>query len=365
MPTMNVSTMPPIPASSASHDGRNEVPGQRLEQEQAGHRDEEDARRRSRTCGMPTCTSIANANMASTMHGERPRPGRQHGHARAGEHGAHRADRPGDADAGGEELEHDQREAGQQQQVGHGRAGDGVEQLVDERELGEADRGDRVEPGRAVVEHDEVGGRRGPRRSPRSRRAPAPCSLTVGMPSSSIRCLKMSSDRASDSPTDPLRRRSSATPKSTSTPGGVERHADVADAGAGRHAGDVGDGQDLRGRAVEPGTGRPDPDADRHRCVGDQLEQVLDLVVGDHRARLLTWRMSACEPCSSRHVDRGLDLVEQDRVEQAADLQHVDPGHVDARVVVDRVVGRVDRVRRSSCRSGVVILVRALSSPAA
>ena len=66
--------------------------------------------------------------------------------------------------------------------------------------------------------------------------------------------------------------------------GGVERHADVADAGAGRHAGHVGDGEDLGGRAVEAGAGRPDPDADRHGCVGDELEQVLDLVVGDDRA---------------------------------------------------------------------------------
>ena len=77
---------------------------------------------------------------------------------------------------------------------------------------------------------------------------------------------------------------------------GGERHADVADAGAGRHAGHVGDGEDLCGRAVEAGAGRPDPDADRHGCVGDELEQVLDLVVGDDGARLLTWRISACEP---------------------------------------------------------------------
>ena len=64
-----------------------------------------------------------------------------------------RTDDGGDADAGGEELEHDQGQTGEQQQVGDRRAGDGVEQLVDERELGEADRRGRVddEPGRSSV----------------------------------------------------------------------------------------------------------------------------------------------------------------------------------------------------------------------
>ena len=91
--------------------------------------------------------------------GERPWAGRKHGRTRTRQHGAHRADRTGDADAGGEELEHEQREPGEQQQVGHRRAGDRVEQLVDERQLGEAHGGDRVETGRSVVEHDEVGRR--------------------------------------------------------------------------------------------------------------------------------------------------------------------------------------------------------------
>ena len=107
---------------------------------------------------MPTCTSIANASIASTIRanahgrvGSTAMPG-------AGQHGADRADRAGEADAGREELEHEQRQAGEQQQVGDRRAGDRVEQLVDERQLREPDRGDRVEAGGAVVEHDEVGG---------------------------------------------------------------------------------------------------------------------------------------------------------------------------------------------------------------
>ena len=131
--------------------------------------------------------------------------------------------------------------------------------------------------------------------------------LTVGMPSSSMRCLKMSSERASDSPTDPLRRRSSATPKSISMPGGGERDADVPDTGARRHAGHVGDGQDLCGGAVEAGAGRPDPHADRHGCVGDELEQFFDLVVGDDGAAAVDLQDQGLRPLVVGSIDRRLD----------------------------------------------------------
>ena len=51
--------------------------------------------------------------------------------------GAEGADDAADTDAGGEELEDQQCQTDQQQQVGHRRAGDRVEQLVDQAELGE------------------------------------------------------------------------------------------------------------------------------------------------------------------------------------------------------------------------------------
>ena len=124
--------------------------------------------------------------------------------------------------------------------------------------------------------------------------------VIVGMPSSSMRCLNTSSVRASDRPTEPLRRRASAIPKSTSTPGGVERDADVADAGAGRHAGHVGDGEQLRRGAVEPGAARAHPHADRNRGVGDADEQVLDLVVADERAVAVDLQDQGLRPLARR-----------------------------------------------------------------
>ena len=131
---------------------------------------------------------------------------------------------------------------------------------------------------------------------------------------------------------------------------GGERHADVADAGAGSHAGDVGDGEDLCRGAVETGAGRPDPDPDRHGCVGDHLEQVLDLVVGDDGALAVDLEDERLRTGRRGVLDRGLDRVEQDRVEQAADLQDVDAGHVDG--AVDRVACRVVWPARSiRCRN--------------
>ena len=134
---------PPMPASSVIHDGRSVTPG----------RSSNSSRLPSTVSAMPTpvqnrgtptWTSTAKASIPSTSRATaQPRAGRvaRPVHART-RHAA--PDDPGDADAGGEELEDQQGHADQQQEVGHGRAGDGVEQLVDEAELGEADGGDRV-----------------------------------------------------------------------------------------------------------------------------------------------------------------------------------------------------------------------------
>ena len=116
--------------------------------------------------------------------------------------------------------------------------------------------------------------------------------------------------------------------------GRVERHADVTDPCAGRHPGDVGDGQDLRRGAVEPGAGRPDPHADGHRCVGDQFEQVLDLVVGHERAPAVHLQDQRLRTLADR---RGRSRIRprSSRIgsNRPRHLQHVDPGDVDPRVV--------------------------------
>ena len=76
--------------------------------------------------------------------------------------------------------------------------------------------------------------------------------------------------------------------------------ADVADPGARRHAGDVGDGEQLGRSAVETGAGRPDPDGDRQRGVGDALRAAAPSSSSPTTApRVLTCRISACDPLSA------------------------------------------------------------------
>ena len=95
-----------------------------------------------------------------------------------------------------------------------------------------------------------------------------------------MRCLNTPSARASESPdratSAALRGRARGRTSDT-------ERADVADPRPGRHAGDVGDGQQLGRRAVQAGAGRADPDADRHRRIGDAVQQRRDHVVAHDR----------------------------------------------------------------------------------
>ena len=222
-------------------------------------------------------------------HDQRDRPGarREHRQTGEGEHRAHGADRSGDADTGGEELEQQESETGQEQQVGDGWAGHGVEQLVDERELGEPHDCHGVEPCRAVVEHGEFGG------------DDHDTVLLVA-----VHCRHHVRDRRDAFVVDALLEhaeqpgigqadRAVAEP----FPGDaeVDFHAigkarrvewdpDVADPRSRSHAGDIGHGQHLRSGPVETGATRPDPDSDRDRGGRDAHEEVADHVVVDDGA---------------------------------------------------------------------------------
>ena len=136
-----------MPASKVIHDGRSVVPG-------SGSNSIRLANTVStiptpvHKRGTPTWTSTAKASIAAEDQGDGPAARGQRRQSGAGQHRADRADDAGDADTGGEELEDQQRQADQQQEVRHRRAGHGVEELVDEAELGEAD--DRRRVARAV-----------------------------------------------------------------------------------------------------------------------------------------------------------------------------------------------------------------------
>ena len=75
------------------------------------------------------------------------------------------------------------------------------------------------------------------------------------------------------------------------------------------------------------------------------LQQVAHLVVGRRRRRvLLTCRISACEPSVGGGRDGVVDGVDDDRVEQPADLQHVDRA-----TSTPSVAGSVDPVSAPAC----------------
>ena len=180
---------------------------------------------------------------------DRPPARRQLGEAVARQDRADRADDAGDADAGGEELEDQQRETDEEQQVRDGRAGHRVEQLVDQAELREAGGGDGLalhgagvgDPLDRGVEHHPV--------------------LLVA-----VERLEHVADGGDALVGDALLEHGEVAglaevggAVAQLVEAGPERvavgdgRADVAHPRPGRHAGDVGDGEDLRRRAVQAG----------------------------------------------------------------------------------------------------------------
>ena len=146
----------------------------------------------------------------------------------------------------------------------------------------------------------------------------------VGMPSSEMRCSKTSRRRASLRPSEPLRSADSGGAEVHADPVRAQRHSDVADPRAGRHAGDVGHGQQLSRSAVEARAGRSDPHRDRDRRLRDALQQLLDLVTADDGAARVDLQDERLRALLVGAGDRLVDGVDHDRVDQSADLQHID-----------------------------------------
>ena len=91
-------------------------------------------------------------------HHHGPRSCGQDGQPAEREESADRADDASHPNAGGEELEDEQRQTGEQQEVGNRRASHGVEQLIDQRQFREAHDGDRVEARVAIIGDHLLGG---------------------------------------------------------------------------------------------------------------------------------------------------------------------------------------------------------------
>ena len=93
MPTMNVSITPTDADDQRDPSEAQIVAGHRLVQEPRADDEQHDARPPSRTVGMPTCTSIANASIDSSSSTTADRSRRERAEPVAAEHQAHRADR--------------------------------------------------------------------------------------------------------------------------------------------------------------------------------------------------------------------------------------------------------------------------------
>ena len=212
-----------------------------------------------------------------------------------------------------------------------------MEQLIEQCQLREAHDRHGVEAGRTVVEHGEFGGdqhhavllvpvHRGDHVGDRGDALVVDALLEhleragVGQPDRTV-AQTLLGDAEVDG--DAL-----------GQAGGVERHADVADPCAGRHAGDIGHGEQLGGGPVEARAARADPDADRDRSRGDTYEQILDHVVADDGAVAVDLQDQRLRTIVDGPVDRVVDGVDEDRIHEPADLQHVDAAHGDRSVCV-------------------------------
>ena len=134
-PSMN-STVPPTTIRSTHHGGS---------QLRRPAVEEPASRRRAQTVAMtvhtpspPACTSIGEPEQRDEEQAERPPVDGQVREADERADDAHRADEPGEADRRGVELEHDQREADDDQEVRDRRADEPVQQLAAEVEPAEA-----------------------------------------------------------------------------------------------------------------------------------------------------------------------------------------------------------------------------------
>ena len=253
---------------------------------------------------------------------------RQGGETGARQHERAGADDAGDADTRREELEHKEGEPDEEEQVGDRRAGDRVEQAVDERQARLPHGGDRRSPhGAVVVEHLVLG---------RLQHAAA-----LGIAVEGVDHARQCRDPFIG---DPLTQHSEVSgvaesDRVRSQPGGgvaevdvdtgrAEQFAGMTDPRTRGHPRDVGDGEELSRRAVQPGARWPDPDGDRHRRCGDGAEQLLHPLVADHRAAAVDLNDQRLGVGSHGVVDGALDGLDDEAVEQPADEKHVDTAEI-------------------------------------
>ena len=202
-----------------------------------------------------------------------------------------------------------------------------MEQLLDETQLRETSDRDRVALDRSVVGHDL------------GRRVEHDAVLLVavervehvrdgGDPLVGHALLEDVEAAGVGEPEGSVAQRVGGDPEVDRGVGQFERRTGEPDPGAGRHAGDVGDGEDLGRCAVQARRAcRPDPHTDRQWGVGDQLQQLGHHVVADDGTTRVDLQHERLRALFVGPFDRVADLTDDDVVEEPADLQHVDRAH--------------------------------------
>ena len=184
---------------------------------------------------------------------------------------------------------------------------------------------------------------RGRRRSRRPR---------LSTPASSPRRTRRSSGRRCRPARGRRRRRRSRRRRPRPRRRGVRspsRAAGDLDPAARGDADGAGGGQQRRWRRRWPGC----PTGPTHTSTGtsavlDALDQLVEAVVGDHRARAVELEDEGDGPVVLGLVDLGLDEVDQHPVEQAADLDHGDVAGVVGLPGGARPAGRASEQRRGA-----------------
>ena len=220
------------------------------------------------------------------------------------------AEHPGDTDTGGVELEDQQCGADQEQQVGHRRTGERVHPTVEERQLREAHRRDRHAHG-FIAARVDLGGKAGQIEGEEGEGWRVPVGETEG--DDGLLVDGVLAQGLGD--LDERRHQQRL---------GDDEFARLAELGTDGDADFVGCRDQLCDRSSGIGTGRPDPGVDRHLGRADLLGEFDQTLVGDDRPSAVDLKNQAAAAAGFGVVDRRLDEVGHDAVDEPGDLHHVE-----------------------------------------
>ena len=220
------------------------------------------------------------------------------------------AEHPGDTDTGGVELEDQQRRPDQEQQVGHRRAGERVHPTVEERQLREAHRRDGHTHS-FIAAGVDLGGKARQIKGKEGEGRRVPVGETEGDDGLLIDGVLTQGLGDLDERRHQQRL-------------GDDEFARVAELGTDGDTDFVGCRDQLCDRSSGIGTGWPDPGIDRHLSLADLLGEFDYALIGDDRPGAVDLKNQAATSAGFGVVDRRLDEVGHDAIDEPGDLHHVE-----------------------------------------